>query len=109
MPKWTMKLIWSIIWASLTTWFLVWLNTKYHFTGWLFIPSVVEFIHAYGFAAWKVLLIILVPIYYMTKAYEFPNVVVFAIVGTSMWVIFICVVMVLALGFGTLIINALCN
>ncbi len=109
MPKWIMSLIWSIIWASLTTWFLLWLNTKLEFTGWIFIPSVIEFIHSCGFMAWKVLFAILVVFYYLTKLYEFPNVVLFAVIGTVTWVAIVCVVLVLALGFGTLIINALCN
>jgi len=96
-----LSFFWALFCAWLTTLVLAWLNTKIEFTGWLFIPSLIDFLHAHEWAPKDILFYALTLFYWATGIHKAYGIVLYMLIGIATF----AVVSVLVLGFGILLIN----
>ena len=100
MKKYILPFIWALLCAWVTTWCLAKLNTKVEFTEWLFIPSVIDFLHAHSWSAKTVLWYSITLFYLITKIHEkLFTLPLFFLIGLCV----ISLIAVLIVGFGALL------
>lgn len=88
----------KFIWAAICAWIFVWLigyiNDHTAFLEKAFFPSILDFIHGFGFSAKKVLFFALFIFLWLTGLHKYIGRGIFFFIGIALWVILIGLILI---------------